>query len=227
MATTWQRCLAEAIGTFALIFIGAGAIIANVISDGGVGLVGIAFAHGIVLAVVVTATMNISGGHINPAVTVGLWSVRKIDSKHALLYIIAQLVGAVLGALALKFLYPAGAAASVSLGTPVPLGGLSFATAAAIEAVLTFFLVFAVFGTAVDHRAPKVGGFAIGLVLVFDILAGGPLTGASMNPARTFGPALVSGTWTQHLVYWIGPILGGVVAAIVYGRLLAVPESDG
>ena len=226
MATTWQRCLAEAIGTFALIFIGAGAIIANVLPGGGSGLLGIAFAHGLVLAVVVTATMNISGGHINPAVTVGLWSARKIDSKHALLYIVAQLVGAVLGAMTLKALYPGAAAAAVGLGTPVPAHGVTFLTAVAVEAVLTFFLVLAVFGTAVDHRAPKVGGFAIGLVLVFDILAGGPLTGASMNPARTFGPALVSNTWTEHLVYWIGPILGGLVAAIVYSRLLAVPDPE-
>ena len=225
MATTWQRCLAEAIGTFSLIFIGAGAIIVNALPEVEVGLVGIALAHGLVLAVIVTATMNISGGHINPAVTIGLWSVRKIGGSLALLYIASQLAGAVIAAFALRELFPGAAVGAAGLGTPVPMPGLSFGAAVGIETVLTFFLVFAVFGTAVDHRAPKVGGFGIGLVLVFDILAGGPLTGASMNPARTFGPALVSGIWTEHLVYWIGPILGGLVAAIVYGRLLAVPES--
>lgn len=226
MGEQWRASLAELIGTFALVFIGAGAIIIDSHTEGGVGLLGIAFAHGLVLSVVVTATMNISGGHINPAVTFGALLGRLIDGKTALLYVVAQLAGAVLAGLLLKALYPPAAAAAVGLGTPVLADGVGFTRGVLIEAVLTFLLVFAVFGTAVDPRAPKVGGFGIGLVLVFDILAGGPLTGASMNPARTFGPALAGGVWTDHLVYWIGPLLGGGVAALLYSHLLLAPKRD-
>lgn len=224
MKAWWRPCLAEMIGTFGLIFIGAGSIVVDAYTGGGVGLLGIAFAHGIVLAVMVSATMGISGGHINPAVTVGVWIGRAIGTRMAVLYILSQLIGAVLGAAALAALYPAAAVQTASLGTPLLAEGVGFGQGVLIEAILTFFLVFVVYGTAVDGRAPKLGGMAIGLVLVFDILAGGPLTGASMNPARTFGPALVGGVWTDHLVYWAGPILGGLVAGLVYGRLLMREE---
>lgn len=212
--------LAEAIGTFGLIFFGAGSIIMNAYTDGGVGLVGIALAHGVVLAVVITATAHISGGHINPAVTIGVWIGRKIETRMALIYIAAQLLGATIAAAFLAGLYPTAAVDAASLGTPMLADGISVSTGIMIEAILTFFLVFTVFGTAVDSRAPNLGGWAIGLVLVFAILAGGPLTGASLNPARTFGPALVGGYWTGHIVYWVGPILGGIVAAGIYSRLL-------
>ncbi len=220
MQPGWRAPLAESIGTFALVFIGAGSIIANELTGGAVGLLGIAFAHGIVLAVMVTATMNISGGHINPAVTVALWLGGQFEAKRIPVYIIAQLIGAALAGFLLKALYPSAAATAAGLGTPVPAEGVSFVLAVAIEAVLTFFLMFSIYGTAVDPRAPKVGGFGIGLGLVFDILAGGPLTGASMNPARTLGSALAGGVWDDHLVYWIGPLLGAAVGALIYGRLL-------
>jgi aquaporin Z len=216
----FQPFLAEAIGTFGLIFFGAGSIIMNEFTGGGVGLVGIALAHGVALAVVITATAHISGGHINPAVTIGAWVGKAIDSRMAVVYIVAQLLGAVVAASLLAGLYPPAAVSAASLGTPMLADGVSTSTAIMIEAILTFFLVFTVFGTAIDSRAPNLGGWAIGLVLVFDILAGGPLTGASMNPARTFGPALVGGHWADHIVYWVGPILGGIVAAGVYSRLL-------
>jgi aquaporin Z len=217
--------LAEAIGTFGLIFFGAGSIIMDAYTGGGVGLVGIAFAHGVVLAVVITATAHISGGHINPAVTIGVWIGRKIEGRMALIYIAAQLLGATVAAAFLAGLYPMGAVDAASLGTPLLADGVSVGTGIVIEAILTFFLVFTVFGTAVDSRAPNLGGWAIGLVLVFAILAGGPLTGASLNPARTFGPALVGGYWAGHIVYWVGPILGGIVAAGIYSRLL-MPKPD-
>lgn len=217
--------LAEAIGTFGLIFFGAGSIIMDSYTGGGVGLVGIALAHGVVLAVVITATAVISGGHINPAVTIGVWIGRKIEGRMALIYIAAQLLGATVAAAFLAGLYPTGAVDAASLGTPMLADGISIGTGIVIEAILTFFLVFAVFGTAVDSRAPNLGGWAIGLVLVFAILAGGPLTGASLNPARTFGPALVGGYWAGHIVYWVGPILGGIVAAGIYSRLL-MPKPD-
>jgi len=221
----FQPFLAEAIGTFALIFFGAGSIIMDAYTGGGVGLVGIAFAHGVALAVVITSTAHISGGHINPAVTIGVWIGRKIETRMALIYIAGQLLGAVVAAAFLVGLYPAAAVDAASLGTPMLANDVTIGTGIMIEAVLTFFLVFAVFGTAVDSRAPNLGGWAIGLVLVFAILAGGPLTGASLNPARTFGPALVGGYWAGHMVYWVGPILGGIVAAGVYSRLL-MPKPD-
>ncbi len=177
----FQPFLAEAIGTFGLIFFGAGSIVMNEFTGGGVGLVGIALAHGVVLAVVITATAHISGGHINPAVTIGAWIGRAIDSRMAVVYIGAQLLGAVVAASLLAGLYPEAAASAANLGTPMLADGVSVSTGIMIEAILTFFLVFTVFGTAIDSRAPNLGGWAIGLVLVFDILAGGPLTGASMT----------------------------------------------
>jgi aquaporin Z len=220
MSSLLRRSIAEALGTFALVFIGAGSIAAKYLPDGNSGLLGIAIAHGLVLSVMVTATMAISGGHLNPAVTLGLLTARRTNIPSAAAYIVAQLAGAVLAALLLKQIFPAGATRAISLGTP----GLGMTTTLgqgiAVEAILTFFLVSAVFGTCVNPKAPNVGGFGIGLVLVFDILVGGPLTGAAMNPARAFGPALVSGQWVAHIVYWVGPILGGLAAALLWEYVL-------
>jgi len=218
-----KQCVAEFIGTFALIFIGVGAIhhLGGIEKNGG--LLGIALAHGLTIAVMVSATGGISGGHLNPAVTFGLWVGGKIDLQGTICYWIAQLAGGTAaGLLCVLFL---GSAQIVANGTPdiatvnsVPV--VSAAQAIGIEAVLTFFLVFVVYGSAVDGRAPKIGGLAIGLTVALDILFGGPLTGAAMNPARTFGPALASGHWNNHGVYWIGPLLGGGLAGLVYGRFL-------
>ena len=217
--------LAEFIGTFGLIFVGAGAIMTDAQTGGAVGLVGIALAHGLVLAVLITATAAVSGGHINPAVTFGFLVTRRIAPGKAMAYMISQLLGAVVAAFLLIAIYSPEVRESVQGGTPVPALGVSFITALAVEAILTFFLVFAVFGTAVDSRAPKLGGLLIGLTVTFDILMGGPITGASMNPARTFGPALASGVWTGHLIYWIGPLVGGGAAAALYDRFM-MPSSE-
>ncbi len=198
---------------------GAGSIIMDAHTGGGIGVVGIALAHGMVLAIVVSATMNISGGHINPAVTIGLLLTGKTDAKTASYYIPAQLLGGIVAGFALNALYPAAAAAASGLGTPVLADGVGFGRGVVIEALLTFFLMFAIFGTAVDARAPKIGGFGIGLVLTFAILAAGPLTGASLNPARTLGPAIAAGVWQDHLVYWIGPIIGASLGAVAYTAL--------
>lgn len=220
MRQTLRPLIAEFIGVFMLVFIGGGAIILNAYRDGSLGLMGIAAAHGLALAIAVTATMNVSGGHINPAVTVGLWSIGRIDARKAGLYVLAQLLGAVAAALVLKGLFPAGAGEVRQLGA-LSLGPDTTGLAAMlIEAVLTFFLALAVMGTVVDPAAPKVGGFAVGLTLWMGVLAAGPLTGAALNPARAFGPALVAGYWTAQLVYWIGPILGAVVAMQVYARFM-------
>ncbi len=215
-----QQALAEFISTFALIFIGAGSVIVAANGLAGSNLVGVALAHGIVLAVMVAVTAHISGGHVNPAVTIGVWVTGRMKTPRAITYIVAQLAGGVVGALALKAVVPHQLADKASLGTPLVAHtlGVSSGAAVALEAILTFFLVFTVFATGVDERGPfkALSGFPIGLVLVFDILAGGPLTGAAMNPARAFGPALVSGTWTDQWVYWVGPIVGGVLGAGTY-----------
>lgn len=212
----WKALVAEVIGAFALIFAGAGSIIVNEATKGSVGLLGIALAHGLAIALMVSALGMISGGHFNPAVTCGFLAAKRMPGGRGLSYIIAQLVGAVLAALVLKATYPAEAAAAVHLGTPALMPGTSFWAAAFLEAIGTFFLVIVVFGTAVNPQAPRIGGLAIGLTITMDILAFGPLTFAAVNPARAFGPALVSGAWADHLVYWIGPIVGGVVAGWFY-----------
>jgi MIP family channel proteins len=223
----WRPCLAELIGTFALVFIGAGVVCADSFlvnvqrASGGIGLLGIALAHGLVLAIIVSATGHISGGHINPAVTAGFLVTGRITRTLGILYILSQLVGAILASLLLRAIFPADAWQPATLGTPALGMAISYWDGVLLEFILTFFLVFTVFAVAVDERAPKsIYGFAIGLVLTFDILAGGPLTGAAMNPARAFGPALVSGSWNDHLVYWIGPLLGGMAAALLYNYAL-------
>jgi MIP family channel proteins len=182
------------------------------------GLLVAAIAHGLILALMVTATMRISG-HLNPAVTIGFLVTRRIEPMMAMVYIIAQLLGAVLAAYALRGIFPAEVAVATRLGGQSVSIELSSLQAIACEAIATFFLMFVIFGTAVDPAAPKVGGFAIGLTVTADILAIGPLTGASMNPARSFGPALVSGIFEGHLIYWIGPIIGSIVAALLYDGL--------
>lgn len=217
---TLRPAIAEFIGIFFLVFIGVGAIVTNTYRDGTVGLLGIAAAHGLALGVAITATMHISGGHLNPAVTIGLWSVGRVDLRTAATYIVAQLLGATAAAFAVKGLYPEMAASISRLGTPSLANDITFVEGILIEAILTFFLAFAVMGTAVDNRAAKLGGMLIGLTVFFDILAGGMMTGGAMNPGRAFGPALASGSWTAQLVYWIGPILGAVAAMQVYERVM-------
>ena len=217
-----RKLAAEFIGAFALIFIGAAAII----QTGGQNLVAIAIAHGLAIALLVSSLGHISGGLFNPALTIGLWATRRLDTISTAAYIIAQLLGAVVAALALLLVFPEALRDAVSLGVPLLGRGIDFGQGVIIEAIATFFLMLAVFGTALDRRGPNLGGFGIGLILTMDILAVGTLTGAAMNPARTFGPALVGGEWSNHLVYWIGPIIGAVVAALVYHYLFAEEEME-
>ena len=221
MPSLARRLTAEALGTFGLVFVGAAVVVVNGgFPNSGIGLLGIALSHAIVLSVMVSCTMTISGGHLNPAVTLGLLATRRIDLVSAGAYIAAQLAAAVVAALLVKALFPPNAVRSALLGVPVIASSVSLGQAIGLEAVLTFFLMSAVYGTAVSPDAPRVAGFGIGLVLLFDILVGGPLTGAAMNPARAFGPALVSGEWLGHLAYWIGPILGAVAASLLWEYLL-------
>ncbi|HXC98899.1 MAG TPA: aquaporin, partial [Verrucomicrobiae bacterium] len=186
----------------------------------GVGLLGVALAHGLAIAVMVSATGGISGGHLNPAVTLGVLVGGKIKPADAVAYWISQLAGGVAAGLVLLTIYGTDGKEIVAKGTPDLAPGTSPGTGILVEMVLTFFLVFVVYGTAVDARAPKIGGLAIGATIALDILFGGPLTGGSMNPARTFGPAVASGHWNNHIVYWIGPMAGGALAGLVYGQFL-------
>jgi aquaporin Z len=221
MPSLARRLTAEAIGTFGLVFVGAAVVVVNGgFPNSGIGLLGIALAHAVVLSVMISATMTISGGHLNPAVTIGLLATRRIDAASAAAYIVVQLAAACVGAFLVKLLFPAEAVRNAMLGVPVIASSVSLGQAIGLELVLTFFLVSAVFGTAVSPDAPRVAGFGIGLVLLFDILVGGPLTGAAMNPARAFGPAAIEGEWVGHLVYWIGPILGGLLAALLWEYVL-------
>lgn len=212
----YKALMAEFIGTFALIFIGVSTIAANEINGSASGLVGIALGHGLTIAVMVSATAAISGGHLNPAVTFGAWLARKIDGLNALGYIGFQCLGAFLAANLIKLTVPASALHDIAMGTPGPGAGVAPSMALAMEIVLTFFLVFVVFGTGIDGRAPKVGGLFIGLTVILDILAGAPISGAAMNPARYLGPALASGNLEFFWLYWIGPLIGGAIAALAY-----------
>jgi MIP family channel proteins len=224
-----QRLISEAVGTFTLIFIGAGSIIAaNAVGAvtatfepaplSGGGLVTIALAHGLAIGVMVSAVGHISGGHFNPAITLAVWVTRRIGSGAAALYILTQLAAAAVGALALRLLIPGFLWDPVALGTPLVSPVLMDWQAIAIEAVLTFLLVWVVFATAIDPGGSfgKIAGLAIGLTIAIDIMMGGPFTGAAMNPARSFGPAIVSGETVGMWVYFLGPIIGGTLAAILY-----------
>jgi aquaporin TIP len=211
------RSWAEFVGTFALVFVGVGAIVT------GADLVGVAFAHGLAIAVMASAVGHISGGHFNPAVTFGFLVTRRIDPRLAGVYLVAQLLGAIVASLALRALYPDGL--DLDAGVPQLAAGVSAGAGIGIEAILTFFLVWVIFATAADARGAfkSIAGLAIGFTITLDILAGGPLTGAAMNPARSFGPALVQGEWSDFLVYWIGPLIGGGLAALVYELLYLRP----
>ena len=224
MSSLPRRAVAEALGTFALVFFGAGAALSRFFPGSDYGLLGIAIAHGLVLSVLITATMGISGGHLNPAVTLGLLTARRVTPQVAGVHVVAQLLGAVAAAATLKAFYPGAVQRAAALGTPSLANSISLGQGIAVEMILTFFLVSAVFGTCVNSAAHRIGGFGIGLTVLFGVLVGGPLTGAAMNPARAFGPALVSGQWVAHVVWWVGPLVGGVIAALLWEHLLLDPE---
>jgi MIP family channel proteins len=223
MRNDWARpAVAEAVGTFALIFSGVLAISAVKVVDAPAGvanLASIGLAHGLTITVMVAALGAVSGGHFNPAVTLGFVITGRMSPARGGLYWLAQLGGAAVAGLLIAALF---GPERVAEGTPDLGKGVTVAAGVVTEAVTTFFLVLVVFGTAVDERGPKaVTPLAIGLTVALDIMAIGPLTGAAMNPARTFGPALASGHWANHLVYWIGPLLGGGLAALVHQFALA------
>lgn len=216
MVAAGRAALAEFVATFALVFVGAGSVILYL--NGRLDLTGVALAHGLVLAVVVSVTMHLSGGSVNPAVTVGLWVTGKLGSPRAAALIGAEMLGAVAGAISLRFLAPREMFDAAAGGAPVLAADITAGRGVLIEAVATFFLVFAFFGTAIDDRSPaaKTAGLTIGLVLAAAMLAVGPYTGAAMNPARWFGPALAAGVWGNWFVWLVGPLAGSVLAAVAY-----------
>lgn len=217
-----SKCAAELIGTFTLVFIGCGAVCLSNIA-GTHTLLSIALAFGLTVAAMICAIGHISGCHINPAVTFALLVTKKIELPLAAGYILAQLAGATLAAYFLKEMFAPGIAKS--LGSTVPDHGFTPMATFYLETILTFFLVFVIFGSAVDKRGANViCPLAIGATVIIDILLGGPLTGASMNPARTFGPALISGTWNAHWAYWAGPLLGAAIAALSYTHVVGKTE---
>ncbi|MFY9587846.1 MAG: MIP/aquaporin family protein [Actinomycetota bacterium] len=221
--TMTERLAAEFVGAFALVFIGAGAVV--MFTTFGLlpaGIVGVAFAFGLAIAVMVSAVGHVSGAHFNPAVTIGAWITQKIKSTDALGYIVAQLAGGAVGALLLRACLPAAVVKQAKYGVPEVVRGLSNGQGVLIEAILTFFLVWVIFATAIDPDGSfgKIAGLAIGLTVTMGVLMGGLFTGAAMNPARHFGPAIVGGNWDNWWVYWVGPIAGAIVAAAAYDGLI-------
>lgn len=226
-----RRLTAEFLGTFALCFLGIGAILATQ----GQSLVAIAFAHGLAIGLMILAVGHISGGHFNPAVTVGLFIGRRINVPDAIAYIVAQVVGAVAACLVLLAIFPKSVRDAQSFGIPAVGKGFSVGdvtinftstNALVAEIVTTFFLVFVVYGTAIDKRSNcTIAGLAIGLIITADIFAVGAVSGAAMNPARYLGPAIVDGNFTNAWIWIVGPVVGGLLAGLVYS-LLFYPEMN-
>jgi len=225
LAETWRRAFVELLGTFALVFVGAGTIM-SLGPQADAGTLEVALATGLVIAIMVSAVAHISGGHFNPAITFGFMLTRRISVPLGLVYWVVQFAGGVLAALLLRWVFPAANRDAANLGAParhtVDLGA-----ALVLEALFTFFLVWVVYAMTADPRSTysSVGGFAIGLTVTFGMLVAYPLTGGAFNPARAFGPELVSGYWTDAWIWYVGPLAGGAIAALLYDELYLRPES--
>ena len=223
---TIAELVAELLGTLLFVAIGAGALLVDAYTGGAIGPVGVALAHGLTLAVLVTAFAPLGGGQLNPAVTVALWLVGKMRTRYGLRLIAAQLIGAAAAGFALKFAFngfdPGDTLYSIGAGgAPMLAYGFSTEIAVGIEATLTALLVFAALLATVDRRAPKMGGFFVGLAYAAATLVGGPLTGGAMNPARWYGTALAYGDLSAALVYVAGPLIGATVAALLVRYLFS------
>lgn len=223
MQSISKRVVAEFVGTFAFVFVGAGSAVeaAYVGLNPALSLLFAALANGIGLAVAVSSTMGISGGHLNPAVSVSLVFGGKFKASDLVPYIVAQLLGSVFASYMLLVSLPHPYVDAVNIGSPSLSQGVTIQQGILLEAAMTFVLVLAVYGTAVDQRGPKIGGFGIGLAVLVDVLLGGAFTGAAMNPARAMGPMLASNFLPNYwYIYWVGPLIGGIVAGITYKYLI-------
>jgi MIP family channel proteins len=211
-----RRCIAEFVGTFTLIFIGGGAGIVS-----GQDIVAVALANGLAIGIMVSNLGHISGGHFNPAITLGFLATKRIEARLAVLYWAFQLLGAIVAALILRAIFTH----AEFLGSVPHAPGIGGGKGFLVEIVLTFFLVWSVFATAVDPRGAfkSISGLAIGLSITMGVFVGGPLTGAAMNPARAFGPELVGRMFGEGWIYWLGPIAGGLLAALAYDYLYLRP----
>lgn len=216
-----RNWFAEGIATYCLVFFGPLSVMLSVVAFGDglstEAILMISFAHGSAIGLMVYAFGHVSGAHINPAVTIPMIITRKIGIADGIGYIVLQLVGAVAAAFTLKAVLPE-LGAAVNFGTQAPgeLINSSATSAVGLEAIFTFFLVTVIFMTAVHKKAAAgIQGISIGGMVFLLHIVGVPLTGASMNPARTFGPALASGFWEFHWVYWVGPIIGGIIAGLI------------
>jgi MIP family channel proteins len=208
----WRRSAAEGLAAFSLVFAGCGAIVADAEYEGVLGGVGVALVFGLIIMVMVYATGHLSGAHINPAVTLAFMLTRHFPPREAAAYVAAQLGGALVGALALLAVWPNQPA---DLGVTVP--SVAAGSAFGYELVMTAFLMFVIMAVATDTRAVgAAAAIAIGGTVGLDALFGGPVTGASMNPARSLGPALAAGEWSDLWVYLVGPIAGAALGGLAY-----------
>ena len=225
MPSLWQKLTAEFLGTFTFIFMAAGSLCADqylrAAGQSGLGVLGVALAHGLAFGIMVTSVSHISGGHLNPAVTIGFWATKRLGTLPSIAYWIAQLLGAVAASYLLAAILPESVWGPAGLGAPDLSPEFTRIHGMALEAMLTFFLVFVAFATLVDARGAsrKIAGFASGLTITVGYLVGNAFTGAAMNPARALGAGLVAHRWQNHGVYWVGPLVGGVLAGFIYDRL--------
>lgn len=229
MYNTSQKLVAEFLGTFALVFFGAGAICTERFLQGaGGGLPATALASGLAIAVMSIAFSHVSGAHFNPAVTIGFWITKRMSTMEVLGYWIAQMLGGIVAAFCLKAMLPREDAWQPALGgTPDLVRDFTRLPAMGLEALITFFLVLIYFATTSEDNldSRSLSGLAVGLVYTIGILVAAPFTGAALNPARAFGPALASTHWSNQGVYWVGPIAGGCVAGLIYDVLYARKQS--
>jgi MIP family channel proteins len=230
MYRIWQKLCAEFIGTLLFVFFAAGVVCADqelhAAGQSGIGAVAIALVRGLTFAILICALSQVSGGHFNPAITIGAWVTRKMGSMQALSYGIVQVLGAMVGAWSLTRLVPDQVWRAAGLATPDLAAEISRTQGIVFELTLTFFLVFVFFAMVADARSEtplltRFGGFAVGLTIFAGTLVGGPYTGASMNPAMALGTAVVSHHWVNHGVYWAGPMLGGVIGGWIYHALFS------
>ena len=224
--------IAELVGTFILVFggtaVAVGAILSRPTAGGAYGSLAIALAFGLALAIVVASIGHVSGAHVNPAVTLGMAAARRFPWNYVPIYIAAQLVGAVVAALATWLTFGGPARSEANLAATYPAQGVGDLQAFVVEILITFILVFVVISVATDERAPAaIAPIAVGFALAVGVFIAGPVTGGAVNPARALGPMVVAGDLTSVWLYILGPIIGGILAALLYDRFLAQTEAPG